>query len=144
MEENNFDAGQLSKRPLSLSVVCVLTFIYTSSSILISFLVPMLSEELVNALNLPQFANEKNSDVIRVIQAGWGYYLLILLTTSVSLTGAIMMWNFKKSGFHLYTISNIILLYLPVIWFDFPLNLAEVFFTGVFIAIYAIHLRYMK
>lgn len=144
MEGDHYEEQKPQKRPVSLTVVCICTFIYTGTTILMSLLVPVLSDALVEVMSMPQFANERNPEVIRIIQAGWGYYLLILLVTSVSLTGALMMWNLRKNGFHLYTIANIILLYLPVIWFDFSLNIAEVFFTGIFIAYYAMHLKYMK
>jgi hypothetical protein len=144
MEEIDLEEKSPVKRPMPLTLICVLTFIYTGGSVLISLLAPLLSDELVAMMDMPQFANEKNPDVIRVLRAGWGYYLIIALLNSIALTGAIMMWNLIKNGFHLYTIANIILLYVPVMWFDFPLNMAEIFFTGVFVLFYAMHLRFMK
>jgi hypothetical protein len=145
MEENNQqELPTKEQRPSLLTVLCVLTFISTGISILSSLTIPMLSDMMVEILKMPQFAAEANPEAIMVIQAGWGYYMIVLLLTSVSLTGAIMMWNLRKSGFHFYTISNILLFYLPVLWFGFPFNIFAAFFPAAFIALYAMHLRYMR
>jgi hypothetical protein len=145
MEETNFNEEiKEQKRPLLLTVLCILTFISTGISILGSLMIPMLSGVMTEMLNMPQFASEANTDALRAIQAGWSYYLIVLLLTSISLTGSLMMWNLKKNGFHLYTIANILLFYLPIIWFGFPFNLLGAFFPAAFITLYAMHMKYMK
>jgi hypothetical protein len=146
MEENNSieQSPGNKKRPVLLSVLCVLTFISTGISILSSLVIPMLSDVMIELFKMPQFAADANPEAIKVIQAGWGYYMIVLLLASVSLTGAIMMWNLRKNGFHFYTIANILLFYLPVLWFGFPFNILAAFFPAAFIALYAIHLKYMR
>lgn len=145
MEENNYpQQSQKQTRPLLLTVLCILTFVSTGISILSSLLIPAFSEVIVEMFKMPQFAAEANPEAIKVIQAGWGYYMVVLLLTSVSLTGAILMWTLKKNGFHFYTIANIVLFYLPILWFGFPFNILGAFFPAAFIALYAIHLKYMR
>jgi hypothetical protein len=145
-EENNYgeQLPKVPQRPLLLTVLCILTFISTGISILSSLTIPLLSDVTVELLKMPQFASEANPEVIKVIQAGWGYYMIILLLSSVSLTGAIMMWNLRKNGFHFYTISNILLFYLPILWFGFPFSILSAFFPAAFIALYGMHLKYMS
>jgi len=148
MEEKNFAEEEQQfpegKRPLLLTVLCVLTFISTGISIMASIMIPLLSDVMVEIFKMPQFAPEANPEAIRIIQAGWGYYMIVLLLTAVSLTGAILMWNLKKIGFHFYTIANIFLFYLPIFWFGLPFNILAVFFPAMFIAMYAMHMKYMK
>jgi hypothetical protein len=145
MEENNITENrEQQKRPLLLTVLCILTFISTGLSILSSLLIPMLSNVMVEIFKMPQFQSEASPQAIMIIQAGWGYYMIILLLTSFSLTGALMMWNLRKNGFHFYTIANIILFYLPILWFNLPFSLAAAFFPAAFIALYAINLKFMK
>ena len=146
MEENNFGEKlpEEQKRPTLLTVLCVLTFISTGITAIASLLVPMLSDVMMQIFKMPQFATEATPEALLVIQAGWGYYMINLLLTSVSLTGAIMMWNLRKNGFHFYTIANILLFYLPILWFGFPFDILAAFFPAMFIALYSLQLRHMR
>jgi hypothetical protein len=136
---------QQYKRPLFLSVLCILTFISTGFSIIGSLIITPNADAMIEiAKSTPQYNAELYDDVFRIWKAGWPFYLIVLIFNLLSLTGAVFMWNLKKIGFHFYTIANIILSYLPVVWFDMPMNIAGLFFPAVFIGMYALHLRFMK
>ncbi len=61
-----------------------------------------------------------------------------------SFTGALMMWKYRKAGFHLYTISQILLLIVATIYLTgMPFPLFDVLLTGMFVYIYAKHLKLM-
>lgn len=63
----------------------------------------------------------------------------------LSFTGAFMMWKFRKIGFHFYTLAQISLLIvgslflrgMPFPWFD-------ILITGMFVYVYAKHLKLMQ
>ena len=61
-----------------------------------------------------------------------------------SFAGALMMWKYRKAGFHLYTISQILLLIVATVYLTgMPFPLFDVLLTGMFVYIYAKHLKLM-
>jgi len=63
----------------------------------------------------------------------------------LSFSGALLMWNYKKIGFHFYTLSQILLLivvkvYLP----DLPFPLLDFITTAFFVMVYAKNLSLMR
>ena len=70
------------------------------------------------------------------------YYLCSTLLYAVSLAGVILMWNFKKSGFHLYTLAQLLLLVITVLFLGKEqLHLGNVMMTILFVVYYFIALR---
>jgi hypothetical protein len=134
-----------AKRPVFLTVLCILTFISTGFSIMGCFMIPPMADFMIRMVTeTPNYDPAVYADLFLIWNAGWGFYMTVLLFTVLSLIGAIMMWNLKKNGFHFYTISNIILFYLPIIWIGLPFNFAGLFFPLAFIGMYALHLKYMR
>jgi hypothetical protein len=92
----------------------------------------------------PKYDPDAYAETFRLLEAGWGYYFVTLLLSLLALAGALLMWNMRKSGFHFYTIANILLLYLPVVWLDLRFNFFEGFITAAFVTMYAMHMRFMR
>lgn len=132
-------------RPKFLSVLCILTFIFTGlgciSSLITPLFAPLLREFMVNA---PNYDEAAMAESMRVIEAGWGYYLLTLLLNLGSLTGAVLMWKLNKNGFHFYALSNSAMLFLPTLFLGISISWFAIFFTVGFIGMYALHLKFMK
>ena len=60
-------------------------------------------------------------------------------------TGAFMMWKLKKTGFHVYTVSQIFLVLSPMYFFHLPVPyLLDVILSGMFIILYSYNLKYMS
>ncbi|MCE3278342.1 MAG: hypothetical protein K0S44_533 [Bacteroidetes bacterium] len=145
MEENEIQPEMQKKRPVALTIICILTFIFSGLSIIGSlFTTPMADMMIAFVQQQPQYNEADYADSFILWKAGWAFYLINLLLLSVSLTGAILMWNLRRIGFHLYTISNIIIFYLPILWLGLPFNAFLAFLSLMFIGMYAMHLRYMK
>ncbi|RUT77943.1 hypothetical protein DLK05_10715 [Ancylomarina longa] len=75
--------------------------------------------------------------------------LVNFLLYAASLTGAILMFHLKKSGFYLYTLAQILLIFVaPVfIGFNFIINIGVLFasvFSILFIALYAINFKHLS
>ena len=149
MEENNFEELQsengLPKRPKTLSVLCILTFIFSALGCLSSILTPLYAETMIQFMKSgPDFDEVAMSENLKVLNAGWGYYTLTLVLTVVSLTGAILMWKLKKNGFHFYAFSNLALLFVPTLVLGMSISWVAILLTSCFIGMYAMHLKYMK
>jgi hypothetical protein len=72
------------------------------------------------------------------------YFLVSGLCYAGSLAGAILMMNLKKAGFHVYTIFQILLILTPMYFMHLPSPGApEVFFSGLFILLYSMNLKFM-
>jgi hypothetical protein len=95
-------------------------------------------------INSPNYDEAAMAESMRVIEAGWGYYLLTLLFNLGSLTGAILMWKLIKNGFHFYALSNLAMLFLPTFFLGIAISWFAIFFTVGFIGMYALHLKCMK
>jgi hypothetical protein len=72
------------------------------------------------------------------------YYLFQGLFYGLSLAGAIFMWNFRKPGFHMYTVAQIVLLILQQVYIpSLPFPAFEMLISALFVYFYARHLSLM-
>ena len=130
------------KRPETLSILCVLTFIGSGlaafSNLVIYLSYDMLFETFESGgLNLP------GTELI--FSYAKSFFIISSLFYSISLAGAIRMWRLRKVGFHIYSIAQILLLILPTLYVStdqFPLP--AVLITSAFILFYYRHLKFMN
>ncbi|MCW3071582.1 MAG: hypothetical protein JWO44_1472 [Bacteroidetes bacterium] len=128
-----------------LTVLCILTFISCGLGVMRTFIITPMADFMIEFIKQsPGYNADAYTEQFLLMKAGWAFYMVSLLPVLLALAGAIMMWNLKKNGFHFYTIANIILLSLPVVWLNLHLNFAEVFFTSLFVTMYASQMKYMR
>jgi len=93
-----------------------------------------------------------NEDQLRMMNEGISlirtggrlYFTLNAILFFLSFLGALKMWQLEKNGFHLYTIAQILMLILPLIFITgFQMPGINVLLTVVFILAYAGFLKYM-
>jgi hypothetical protein len=138
---NEISNNQDIKRPESLSILCVLTFIGSGlaafSNLVIYLSFDMLLETYESGgLNLP------GAEIIFAFSKS--FFIISFLFYSISFAGALRMWKLKKIGFHAYAIAQILLLILPTLYVktdQFPLF--GVLITLAFILFYYRHLKFM-
>jgi hypothetical protein len=66
------------------------------------------------------------------------YFLLFSILFAVSLYGVSRMWILKKAGFFIYTIAQLAILLLPVLWMGkAAFSAVALIFTLLFIGAYA-------
>ncbi|MFH1296741.1 MAG: hypothetical protein ABIJ04_05645 [Bacteroidota bacterium] len=131
------------KRSQLLAILCILTFIgsglNTFSSLFIasffdSFLV--VAEEFGERFNLP------GMEIL--MKATPGFFLITGVLYVGSLTGAILMWRLRKVGFHLYAVSQILLLIAPMYFLKLSgPSILDLLFSGLFIILYSTQLKQM-
>ena len=136
----NKDSVKTKKRPDILTVLCILTFIGSGLGV-ISFLTIAISYGSLNTIIAKSDIDIPGMDIL--LSAGVDFYIVGSILYSISLFGAIKMWNLKKIGFHYYTIAQIILLMLPAIFRVTRISIGSSIFTGLFIILYGTNLKYM-
>ena len=141
----NVEEDKIINRPKFLSFLCILTFIFAGLGCLSCIVTPLTADMVKEfMLTTPNYDEEVMAETLRVIEAGWGYYMLTLLLTIGSLLGAIMMWKLKKNGFHLYAISNLLLLFVPTLILGIAISWFAIFFSVGFIGMYGTHVKFMR
>ena len=140
-ENNGQPTGTPAVRPpmffyimLVLSMVNAgMTFI---SSIILGFAAPSIVE-MNNNGTLP--ISEKFSVAVDSLSQMPQYYFFITaLFWALSFYGALAMWKLRKTGFHCYTLAQLIILLLTVVILGKAnLSLGDVMFTILFIVYYA-------
>lgn len=143
MEEIN--QTEPAKRPVFLTVLCVLTFISSGFGALVALVTPLMADTIIAFLQAsPNYDEAALAENVKVIQAGWGYYAPTFLLIMCSLIGAVLMWNLKKIGFHFYAASNLAMLFLPTLILGMSVSWFGLFLTIGFIVMYGLHLKFMS
>jgi len=123
-----------NERPTFITVLCILTFIWSGFAILGS---------LLGILGMGALMSMFGGGAA----GGTMYMVVLLLITAVSLYGAIQMWGLKKQGFTIYAAANGIGLIIPYIFgfpFVFSSFLVGLLITGGFIVMYYLNVKHMS
>ena len=146
--ENPFEEEkQQNKRPVFLTVLCILTFIGAGFAILSELVVLFLPSSFMEGMQV-QFADmlgeEKAEEMVAsfVLQSRLAPYQLVL--SILSLTGANKMFQLKRIGFYLYTLAQVLLVVLPGLIGGQWAILGAAFWAILFIVLYAVNLKSMK
>jgi len=119
--------NKTTTRPSFLSALCILTFTGSSVGFIGYFLASLFfdkSSELII-----KYSSWHSVNAISPL-----YFTVLMALSALSLTGAIRIWKLHRDGFLLYSISQIAILFLPVIWIDWnTFSVVNAIFTGVFI-----------
>ena len=77
-----------------------------------------------------------------ILAAPQWYYFLSAVLYAVSLYGVIVMWHLRKTGFHAYTLAQLLLLLLPVLFFGkAQFDIGNLMLTILFVAYYFFTLK---
>lgn len=154
------------QRSVFLKVLCILTFIFSSYTILtqayIYFQAEETSKKMEEAKN--KITNEKTkspeeSSFLKKVMGGMSELstpenlrkLAVgnLISSALCLLGAILMWRLKRTGFYLYVLGTIVGIIAP--FYLFGNNFLTVISSGfasfvglIFIIFYAMNLKSMK
>lgn len=141
----NNEVDQVAKRPTFLTVLCILTFIGSGFSAIsnLSWIVFYDSFLDIIAQNPSDLFQEVYDTIINTSR--WLFAVDLILYIS-SIIGAVFMLKLNKIGFHIYTISNVLLVLTPVFFTENQgVNfLGLMFVTAPFILLYGLHLKHMK
>ena len=132
------------KRLQLLLVLCILTFIGSGMSFL-SFALFGLFNSFFHVV--AEVAAEKFDlpGMELLVEAPPSYFLINALLFAGSISGAVMMLALRKAGFHVYTISQILLLIAPMYFLKLPgPSMVDLVISGIFIILYSTQLKHLK
>ena len=132
------------KRPKLLTVLCILTFIgsglnaFSNLMVFIFFNASMaFAAELVKAFKLPGME--------LFLEAKPIYFAVSAVINALAVAGAIMMWQLRKYGFHIYTVAQILVILAPMYFFRLPgPDFFSILLSGVFVMLYGSTLKKMS
>ena len=128
---------------LSLRIVLVLTFIGSGCSCLAYLMSGIFYDTFQQTLAAIASANAEMA-VSADLFAAFPRLLFISLGVfnGISLLGAIAMWNISKSGFHAYTLSQLVILALPPLFMGKAyFGIGDAMLTLLFVVYYYFSLR---
>lgn len=127
-----------TKRPVFLSALCVLTFTGSTIAFLSYFLASVFFEKTSEIII-------KYSSWSSVNQISPLYFTAFMTLYAISLTGAIRMWKQHRNGLYLYSVAQLVILFLPIIWVNGQsFSQTNAIFTGIFISGYTWHWKWLK
>lgn len=156
MENNEFSqepiVSESVKRPDFLSILCVLSFIWSGFVLLCllfclffsGLLFNLMEKMLMGADGMPTLDVAQQQAIQSIINLGKGSFAAIIAISMIgymtSLLGVFKMWRMQKWGFYIYTIVNgigIVFNLLSGAYFMLMISVA-------FIVMYAMNLKHMK
>jgi hypothetical protein len=149
MIENKTDPSPEQTRPplTFFRILCIGTFIWSGWGFISSLFCGIFFDSIGPALkSSPITMPREIIDSMPVIMAaGRWFFLSTAVFCALSLAGAIKMWYLQKLGFHLYTIAQIILLIIPMLFIHGSAEiLLQAMISGIFVFAYASNLKYMQ
>jgi hypothetical protein len=127
-----------TNRTTLLTALCILTFIGSTSSFIIYFLSSVFYEKTSEIII--KYSNWHTVEAISPL-----YFTILMALSAISLTGAIRMWKLHRDGFFIYTISQLIFLFLPVIWLGWnAFSVTGAIFTAVFVVGYWMNWKWLR
>jgi hypothetical protein len=131
------------KRPQLLTILCILTFIgsgmnaFSNLVVFIFFDASMkLFTELVKTLKIP------GMDLF--LSATPAYFATGALISALSIAGSYRMWQLRKQGFHIYTVSQILTILAPMYFFRLPgPDFFSIIIGSIFVLLYGSNLKKM-
>lgn len=128
----------------ALKLICILTFIGSGLGAFSYGVIGIFHRQFFSAA--AQMMQKEQQELIRLLLSGGRtFFLLSALLYILSFRGAWMMWHLKRTGFHYYTVSQILVLIMPMVFIrGFQMPAFNAVLTGMFILAYSTFLRIMK
>lgn len=138
--EQTVQTNEAAKRPTFLTVLCILSFIFSGLAII----------GYITAIGLAGVASAAMSglsDDAMATYTGpsvgltWAYIVIGFITTLVGLFGVIKMWKLQKVGFYIYTACVVISIIMGIVYSGFGfMSILPL----VFVVLYGLNLKAMK
>ena len=143
--ENAAPAAEAGKRPVFLTVLCILSFIAAGFAIIgyVGVITVMgAATAAVGALEGMEGVGEAMEVAGPSVGMTWAYIIVGFLCTIVGLIGVIKMWKMKKQGFMLYAGSSVVSMIMGIIYSGF--GVGAVIIPIAFIVMYYLNVKHMN
>lgn len=110
---------QVNRR--TLTVLLIVSFFNTGNNLLSELLLaccgPGIREAMMEWYNqLPEKYSMYTIAMQRALDIPQWYYLLVAVLDAASVAGLVLMCRLRKSGFHCYTLSKLLLMLMPMLF----------------------------
>jgi hypothetical protein len=126
------------KRPSLLTLLCVLSFIGSGLATVSNFFVYFNYAMIVEMIEQENIA-AMGFDLGFFGRIDRSYFLISALLQVISFNGVRLMWNLRKAGFHLYAVSQLLILIVSTIYIYKPADMFPMFdllLATIFILLY--------
>jgi len=132
------------RRPGLLTVLCILTFIGSGMYFVSSLFIATFYDFYLQVAQ--EFAEKfKIPGMEQLTQIKPVFYIVSAILYAGSVAGAALMMRLKKNGFHIYTISQILLILAPMYFMHLSSPGAlDILLSGLFIFLYSMNLKFMS
>jgi hypothetical protein len=132
------------QRPTLLTVLCILTFIGSGMNLFSSLVIAGFYDVFVEIAQ--EFGKKFNIPGIDLLlETKPLFFLISAVCYAGSLAGAILMIRLKKTGFHVYTVFQILLILAPMYFMHLASpGIPELLFSGLFVLLYSMNLKFMS
>ena len=141
--------GEAAKRPVFLTVLCILSFIAAGLGIL-GYITLIGAMGMVATVASGMEGMEGMEGLSSAISSGpsagmtWAYIIVGFLTTIVALFGVIKMWKLNKSGFMLYVGATVVSIIMSVVYSGFGAAIFGIVISAAFIVMYGLNMKHLK
>ena len=131
------------KRPNMLTILCILTFIWSGLYLFSNLVIAGFYDVFLQIA--PEISEKfKLPGIDQLLAPGPVFFIVSAVLFAGSIAGAILMMRQKKAGFHIYTIFQILLILATMYFLHLPApGLFDLVFSGLFIYLYSMNLKFM-
>jgi hypothetical protein len=132
------------QRPAQLTLLCILSFIAGGFSILGNLYFYAFQDQIIILVEngfFQQFLDGNTTlDFLKDVSSN--FFLWQFIANATSVIGVFLMWKLNSQGFHIYAISQIILILIPEIYLPgLPFPILDILLSLVFVLLYFKNLR---
>jgi len=130
-----------SKRPNLLTILCILTFVGSGMNFFSSIMIASFYDVFTEfAMTVAEKFNLPGIDTL--LEAPPAFFLVSGFLYIFSFAGALIMWNLRKTGFHVYTVAQILLIIAPMYFLKMPgPSLFDIILSGTFVILYGVSMK---
>lgn len=128
----------INKRPLLLTILCVLSFLGSGMASLSNLFIYFNHDVLLKTIE-EGVLKDIGIDLSIMINVEPAYFLISGLLNIISFTGVRHMWLLRRAGFHLYAISQLMMLIVSTLYIYKPSGVFPMFdllLASTFILLY--------
>ncbi len=136
------------KIPQLLKILLILTFVGSGMTMFSNLFLFGLFDQIKAVVDSSGFSYNflgTPMDLKPFFEVNRYFYLTQGALSGVSLLGAILMWDLRKAGFHVYTVAQILLLIVPKLFIPgLPFPGMELLISFLFVFYYSRFLKMMR
>ncbi len=147
MEEEKNVLAEKEQKSLSFKLFLILSMIYGGLSVFSNLVVYGMIDLIRQTFEGKEKVNYLGMelDLSLFMNTDKNFFLFQTILYAFSFTGALIMWQGRKIGFHFYTAAQILLLIVATVYLTgMPFPFVEVMLTILFVYVYAKNLKFLK